>query len=68
MVVGNEPFTRIAARTTNGDVYLINCNNEIRQSLLSHQGKIAELFYNEIQKKKNSVTEINVVKVNYLSK
>ena len=67
MVVGNEPFTRLAVRVEGGEIYLIKSDDEIRQSLLSHQGKIAELFYDEIQKN-NSGREIKVVKLNYLSK
>ncbi len=67
MVVGNEPFTKLAARTTNGAVYIIGCDEEIRGLLLSHQGKIADLFYNAIQKN-NSGDEINVIKVIFYSK
>jgi hypothetical protein len=67
MVVGNEPFTRLAVRAETGELYLINCNEEIRQSLLSHQGKLAELFYNELQKK-SSGNELKIIKVNILSR
>ncbi len=67
MVVGNEPFTSLAVRTANGEVYLVKCDKDVTQSLLSNQGKIADLFYNEIQKK-NSSKEIKVIKVNFRSK
>jgi len=67
MVVGNEPFTKLAVRTKTGDVYLIKSSSQIRESLWSHQGRIAELFYDEIQKE-NSGKEINVVKLNFLTK
>ena len=66
MVVGNEPFTHLAVRDSTGDVFLVKCAKDIRQSLLLNQGKIAELFYTEIHWT-NSGTEITVVKVNYLS-
>ena len=65
IVVGNEPFTRLAVRTEDGESYLINCDDEIRASLLSHQGKIVEIFYNEIQKK-SSGEEIKAVKISFL--
>jgi len=67
MVVGNEPFTKLAVRTASGEVYLIKCSNEIKQSLLSNQGKIAELFYDEIQNE-NSSKEINAIKLIFLTK
>jgi len=67
MVVGNEPFTKLAVRTDSGEIYLISCNQEVRQTLLSHQGKIAELSYDEIDKE-NSSEQIRVVKVNFNSK
>ena len=67
VVIGNEPFTKLAVRVQDGKTYLINCSEGIRKSLLSHQGKIAEVFYDEIEKK-NSVDEIKVTKINFLSK
>jgi ABC-type sulfate transport system substrate-binding protein len=67
MVIGNEPFTKLAVRVDGGKTYLINCSDELRKSLLSHQGKITEIFYNEIEKK-NSGDEITVTKINLLSK
>ncbi len=67
MVVGNEPFTKLAVRAEGGEMYLINCSEEIGKSLLAHQGKMANLFYDEIQKK-SSGKEIKVLKVNFLSK
>ncbi len=67
MVVGNEPFTRLAVRAETGELYLISCNEEIRQLLLLHQGKIAELFYNELQNKRSG-DEMKVIKANILSR
>lgn len=67
MVVGNEPFTKLAVRTASDKVYIIRCDRENRQILLSHQGKIAELAYNEIQKTRGG-EEISVIGVKILSK
>ncbi len=67
MVVGNEPFTRLALRTADGEVYLIRCDNKLEQTLLSHQGKIAELTYNEIDEK-GSGKEIKIITVKFYSK
>jgi hypothetical protein len=67
MVVGNEPFTKLAVRAEDGKMDLISCNEEIRQLLLSHQGKITELFYDEIRRERSGDV-INVIKVNFLSK
>lgn len=62
MVVGNEPFARLAVRVTKDRVYLINCKKEIEQILLSHQGKIAVLTYNRIRETRFGI-EIYVVGV-----
>jgi len=67
MVVGNEPFTKLAVRADDGKMDLISCNEEIRQLLLSHQGKITELFYDELRREKSGDV-INVIRVNILSK
>jgi len=67
MVVGNEPFTRLAVRTEGGDVFLIGCNDEIKRTLLSNQGKRAELCYDEIEKKTYN-KEIHVISFKVNSK
>ncbi len=64
MVVGNEPFTRLAVRTRAGEVYLISCDDKMEQTLLSHQGKIAEVAYNEIDEKRSG-KEIKVISVKF---
>ena len=61
MMVGNEPFTSLAVRTDESKVYLIKCVGDVRQMLLSSQGKRVEVFYIGIEKKK-PVDEIEVVK------
>ncbi len=66
-VIGNEPFTKLAVRVENGKTFLINGSEEIRKLLLSHQGNIAEIFYTEIENK-DSVDEIEVTKIEFLSK
>ena len=50
LVVGNEPFTRLALVVSADKSYLIACDDSTRQFLLSSQGKIAELVYSEIRK------------------
>ncbi len=67
MVVGNEPFAKLAVRAANGKVFLVDCSEEIGRTLLSHQGQFADLYYDQIEKK-NSVEEIKVVKAVIRSK
>lgn len=67
MVVGNEPFTRLAVRINDDKVYLVRCDDEIRKNLLSNQGKVVDLFYDEIDSN-NSGVELRVVKVKIDSK
>ena len=66
-VIGNEPFAKLAVRRDDGRLFLIGGSEEIKRRLLSNQGKIAELFYTEIRKV-DSADEIDVTKVNILSK
>jgi hypothetical protein len=49
MVVGNEPFTRLAVQVEHEKVYLIHCNDSTKKLLMSHQGRIAQLVYSEIR-------------------
>lgn len=63
MVVGNEPFTRLAVRTENDKVYLLRCDEDTRQFLLSHQGKLVDIYYDEVDSN-NSGDELRVVKAN----
>lgn len=65
MVVGSEPFTKLVVRVEGGETYSISCSEEMRRSLLAHQGKVAEVFYDEIEKKSFG-NEIRVTKVNFL--
>ncbi|MCU7494868.1 MAG: hypothetical protein HF314_17395 [Ignavibacteria bacterium] len=46
-VVGNSPFTRMALQTDSTTVYLLDCSDEIRKQLSSHQGKFAEVSYED---------------------
>ena len=60
MIVGNEPFTRLALRTEQGKVYLMKCGGDVKQLLLSSQGRKVEVFYVGVEKGK-PVDEIEVV-------
>ena len=60
MVVGNEPFTRLAVQVEHTKVYLIACNNNTKEFLLGNQGRIVELIYNEIRETQQG-EELNVL-------
>jgi hypothetical protein len=49
MVVGNEPFTRLAVHLGSEKVYLISCDENTKRFLMSNQGRIAKLVYSEIR-------------------
>jgi hypothetical protein len=66
MVVGNEPFTRLAVQVEHEKVYLIHCNDSTKQLLLSHQGRIAQLVYNEIRET-NRGKELEVLSATFNS-
>lgn len=62
MMVGNEPFTNLAVAVGQDKVYLIHCSENTKTLLLSNQGKIATLVYNEIRKT-NRGEELEVLSV-----
>lgn len=66
MVVGNEPFTRLAIAADHEKSYLIHCNDSTKQLLLSNQGRIAVLVYNEIRKT-NQGEELEVLSATFNS-
>jgi hypothetical protein len=60
MVVGNEPFARLAVQVGHEKVYLITCDETMSKFLLSNQGRIAKLVYSEIRET-NRGDEVRVV-------
>jgi len=64
MVVGNEPFTRIAVLVSSDKSYLITCDDNTKQLLLRNQGKNAKLVYDEIRKT-NRGEELRVLSVSF---
>jgi len=60
IVVGNVPFTRLAVNVGEKKTYLIRCSESTKQLLLSNQGRIAVLTYNEIRETKSG-EEIEVL-------
>jgi hypothetical protein len=67
MVVGNEPFTKLAVAVGQDKVYLIHCSESNQNLLLSNQGRIATLVYNEIRNT-GSGEELEVLSVTIDSK
>ena len=61
-VVGNEPFTKLALRTENDKVFLLNCSKELESLLLKDQGNFYYITYNNI-KEQEGTTIISVEKV-----
>ena len=66
MVVGNEPFTRLAVHLGNEKVYLISCDKNTEHLLLNNQGRIAKLVYSEIRET-NRGDELEVLSASFNS-
>jgi hypothetical protein len=67
MLVGNEPFTHLALIVDPRKSYLIECDSTTKQLLLSNQGRLANLVYNEIRKTDRG-EELNVLSATIRSK
>lgn len=52
-VVGNEPFINLALKVDSAKVYILNCSsNKLKNLLMHNQGKIAKIFYSNINSKR----------------
>jgi hypothetical protein len=61
-VVGNEPFTKLAVKTDDGKIYLLQCSKELETALSKDQGSFYYITYGDSRKELDS-TIIIVEKV-----
>jgi hypothetical protein len=45
VVVGNEPFTKLALQTGPSGIILLDCDKETKDFLLNYQGRTVKIFY-----------------------
>jgi hypothetical protein len=45
VVVGNEPFTKLALQTGPSGIILLDCDKETKDFLLNNQGRNVKIFY-----------------------
>jgi len=62
MVVGAEPFTRLAIQTSSNKAFLIESNDKIQKLLLQNQGKQVKVFF-KMKKKTGNGIVLSVVRV-----
>jgi hypothetical protein len=46
-VVGNEPFTNLGLLVNDSTIYLLDCNKDLKASLLQNQGQLYKIQFNE---------------------
>jgi hypothetical protein len=66
-VVGNEPFTKLAIKTGDDKVYILQCSKELKDDLWRKQGSFYYIIYSNIRKEEGDST-IAVEKVIPLTK
>jgi hypothetical protein len=66
-VVGNEPFTKLAIKTDDDKIYVLQCSKELKEDLWKKQGSFYYIIYNGLKEEENSPT-IAVEKVFPLTK
>ncbi len=49
VVIGNEPFTKLALMTSPDKKYVLKCDKLMEDSLLSYQGRNVEVSYGEMK-------------------
>jgi len=47
-ITGNEPFTRLALEDIKGNVYYLQCSEEMEKKLWNVQGQEVLIYYNSI--------------------
>ena len=67
VVVGNEPFTNLALKTDFSKVYILKCDNKFKTILQQNQGRIAKIFYKNVDNTKRPGV-IDVENVEFISK
>ncbi len=49
-VVGNEPFTKLAIKTGDDKIYVLQCSKELKEDLWRKQGSLYYIFYGDFHK------------------
>jgi len=65
MVVGAEPFTRLAIQISSNKAFLIESNDKLQKLLLQNQGKQVKVFFKMKKKTENGIV-LFVVRVKIL--
>jgi len=63
--VNNEPFAVLAV-INDTSVYLLDCNDEIHQTLYKNQGKSAKVYYSSMYKNDEGLKVLKAVNVEIL--
>ncbi|MCX6170496.1 MAG: hypothetical protein NTX65_14215 [Ignavibacteriales bacterium] len=66
-VVGNEPFTKLAVKTDDDMIYILQCSKELKEELWKKQGSFYYIIYSSLQKEEGDST-ITVEKIIPLTK
>ncbi|MHB8907230.1 MAG: hypothetical protein ACYC6D_14010 [Melioribacteraceae bacterium] len=61
-VVGNEPFTKLAVKTGDDKIYILQCSKELKDQLWKQQGSFYYILYGDLHKEEGD-TAIVVEKV-----
>ena len=55
-VIGNEPFTRLAVRTDDNKIYILQVSKELKDELWKKQGNFYYIKYGELRKEEGVST------------
>jgi hypothetical protein len=61
-IVGNEPFTKLAVKTGDDKIYILQCSKELKDQLWKQQGSFYYILYGDLRKEEED-TAIVVEKV-----
>ena len=61
-IVGNEPFTKLALKTDDDKIFILQVSNELKNELLKKQGNYYYIKYGDLRKE-NGISTIVVEKI-----
>jgi hypothetical protein len=64
--IGNDPFSKLGLKSTDGKMYILKCSKELEKELYTRQGKILKVYFENREQTPEGLT-LKIVKFEYSS-
>lgn len=48
VIVGNAPFSKLALQINDSTIYILECTNAVKDSLINNQGELYKIYFSKI--------------------